>query len=149
MTTVEESRNRLYAKPHYLVEIALGNSGPTLYLSDRTITVGSRIYEDYLRDLSGIGVELKRGTSGGLNADIALSFKNDRHQSYDYLIELGDVYPFEGAECTIKEVYLDDDGNPSAAETVFSGLLDEPADIDLLSFRCSVSSMEMKADRKW
>lgn len=149
MTTVEESRNRPFAKPVYLVEIALRNSGPTLFLSDRTITVGSQLYEDYLRDLSGIGLELERATSGGLNADVTLSFRNDRYQSYGYLIELAETYPFEGAQCKIKEAYLGDDGNPSDAETVFAGLLDEPGDIDLLSFRCSMSSMETRADKKW
>lgn len=149
MTTVAESRDRPRANPVCLIEIALKNSGPTLYLSDRNLTVGAQRYEDYLRDLSGIGGEIKRATSGGLNADITLSFKNDRYQGYDYLIEIGDVYPFEGAVCVIKEVYLDDAGNASDAETVFKGVLDEPGDIDLSGFQCSVSSMELAADNKW
>jgi hypothetical protein len=152
MPTVGESRGRPYAKPVYLVEVALGNSGPTLYLSDRNITVGTNRYEDYLRDLSGIAEGLERSASGWLNADVTLSFKNDRYLSYEYLIEMGETYPFEGAECVIKEVYLDD---PSAGSShggpveLFRGVLDEPEHIDLLFFRCALSGMDRRADRQW
>lgn len=152
MTTVSESRGRPYAKPVYLVEVALRNSGPTLYLSDRNITVGAQRYEDYLRDLSGIAEGLERAASGGLNADITLSFKNDRYLSYEHLIEMGETYPFEGAECVIKEVYLDDPSaglGHSGPVELFRGVLDEPELIDLLSFRCALSGMDRKADRQW
>ncbi|MDA8087428.1 MAG: hypothetical protein M0Z75_12075, partial [Nitrospiraceae bacterium] len=35
-------------EPVYLVQITLRNGGPTLYLSDRNITVGNQRYESYL-----------------------------------------------------------------------------------------------------
>ncbi|MDP2168406.1 MAG: phage tail protein [Thermodesulfovibrionales bacterium] len=134
--------------PIYLIEVTLKNNGPTLYFSDRGIEIGSRIYEDYLKDLSGIGEELKRVSSVGLNADIQLDFKNDKWQAYNYLIEAGDTYPFEGAECLIKEIYLD--GNDfSEPVTLFKGVLDSPDDIDLMGFKCKVSSMPYAKDRGW
>jgi hypothetical protein len=143
------ARDRSRLKPAYLLEISLKNGGPTLYFSDRNIEVSEQKYEDYLEDLSGIGEEIKRATSEGINADITLSFKNDRFRSYSYLIEIGESYPFEGAEVVIKEVYLDDDGVPSDVEVIFKGVLDEPKDIDLMGFKCSVSSMEFHKDRLW
>ncbi|GAB4389055.1 MAG: hypothetical protein Kow0025_12080 [Thermodesulfovibrionales bacterium] len=137
------------ARPVCLVEITLGNSGPVLYFSDRGVSVGGRAYEDYLEDLSGVGDELRRADSGGLNPAVTLRFRNDRYGPYGYLIEVGEEHPFEGAECVIKEAYLDDAGAPSEAETVFKGVLDEPRDIDLAGFTCSVSSMLMRADKEW
>jgi hypothetical protein len=167
-TTVEEARARPRLEPVYLVGIELKGSGevfrnyafettafqagpvpPKLNFSDRNIKVGSYFYECYLEDLSGLGEELRRTTSGALNADITLRFRNDPYSTYDHLIEIGDTYPFEGALCVIREVYLDDDGTPSNAVTVFQGVLDEPRDVDLMGFTCKVSSMEFAADRRW
>lgn len=149
MTTIAEARGTNRLKPVFLVEITLGNSGPTLYLSDRNLTVAGQRYEDYLGDLSGLAEEVRRAESGGLNSDITLSFRNDRFQGYDYLIEMGETYPFEGAACVIKEVCLDDADNTSETETLFKGVLEEARDIDLIGFRCKVSSMLMKADKQW
>ncbi len=149
MTTIAQARDKDRARPVYLMEITLLNSGPTLYFSDGNITVGGQRYEDYLGDLSGLGEDIRRSDSEGLNANINLGFKNDRYKAYTYLVELGETYPFEGAEVTIKETYLDAAGVPSDAETVFKGALDEPRDIDLMGFACRVSSVEFRADLKY
>ena len=142
-------RNYPRIEPIYIVEIALKNSGPTLYLSDRNITFGGQAYENYIKDISGIEGEISRVDSAALNTDITITFKNDPYASYDYLVEIGDTYPFEGAECLIREVYLDDDDNPSDIVTIFKGVIDEPQDIDLLSFQCKVSSMMFQKDKQW
>jgi len=142
-------RDRSRYKPAYLVEITLKNGGPTLYFSDRNINADGTLYEDYLDDLSGLGDELRRLDSSALNADITLRFKNDKYKGYNYLIEIGDTYPFEGAVCVIKETALDDSGTPSIPETVFKGALDEPSAIDLMGFTCRVSSMPYVKDRAW
>jgi len=120
----------------YLVEIGLRNNAPMLYLSTENILVGSEIYEDYISEVSGIGGE-----------EITLRFKNEPWRSYNYLIEAGVDYPFIGADCTIKEVYIDDDGNLSTPLILFKGVLDEPYDIDMVSFKCKVLSPIYYKDR--
>jgi hypothetical protein len=142
--SIIQAREKLYTTPIYLLEITLKNSGPTLYFSDRNVTVSGQIYEDYLEALSDIGKELRRASSQGNNYDIVLKFKNDKYLTHDYLILIGETYPFEGATCTIKEVYLDN-GTLSAVETVFVGQLDEPRNINLLNFECNISSKEFIA----
>jgi len=150
MTTISQMRDRPRAKPVYLVEIALKNSGPVLYFSDRNIVVGGQNYEAYLNDLSGIEDEVRRLSTEGLNANIDLAFRNDKYKTYNYLIEIGDTYPFEGAECVIKETYLGDDDLPAqSTATLFKGVLDEPGDIDLMGFKCRVSSSIYAKDRNW
>ena len=146
MTLVAQARDRDRLHPVYLVEIVLLNSGPTLYLSDRNITVGGQDYEDYMDGLSGLGSELERLDSSGLNSALTLGFKNDKYQAYNYLIEIGGAYPIELATVTLKECYLDAAGTPSDTEVVFKGVLDEPRKIDLMRFTCMVTSMEFKAD---
>ncbi|MBI5057009.1 MAG: hypothetical protein HZB61_10385 [Nitrospirae bacterium] len=137
-------RNRL--NHIYLIEITLKNSGPTLYFSDRNITVGGQIYENYLSSLDGLGDEIRRATSESLNTNIKLNFKNDRYKGYQFLILIDDTYPFTGAEMVAKEVYLDDNNNPSEAFLIFKGTLDEPRDIDEQKFICAISSMEYRKD---
>ncbi len=129
-------------------EIAVGDS-VILYVSDRNIEIDSHNYEDYLSDLSGLGEEIKRATSEGLNPDINLKFKNDKWRSNNYLIEIGDTYSWEGSVTTIKEVYFDDNDNPTESLIIFKGTLDEPQNIDLMSFECSVSSMVMTKDSQF
>jgi len=136
-------------KPVYLIEITLQNSGPVLYFSDRNITVGSQIYENYLESLSGLGRQLRRRNSETLNLDIDFTFKNQRYKNYSFLIEIGDTYPFEGAETTIKKVYLDDDNTPSDVEIIEKVVLDEPSDIDLMSFNCKASAVPYAKDELW
>ncbi len=147
--SVATFRDKPRVEPIYLVEITLKNSGPTLYFSDRNILVGSHQYENYIKEISGIEGEINRIDSSFLNSDINIIFKNDRYASYDYLILMGDTYPFEGAECRIKETYLDDNDNPSDTVTIFCGVIDEPKDIDLLNFQCSVSSIIFSKDKLW
>jgi hypothetical protein len=144
-----QAREREYAEPVFLVDIELLNSGPTLYFSDRLVTVGAQAYEDYVDDLSGLGDELRRQDSGALNADFTIRLRNDRYRTYEHLITMGDTYPFDGAEVTVKETYLDSDGTPSAAETLFKGVIDNLRNIDLLWFEARVSSRPFHDDRKW
>jgi hypothetical protein len=140
---------RSRARSVWLVEIRLLNSGPTLYLSDRNVTVQGQRYEYYLDDLSGLGEELRRADSGGLNADIALVFDNGRYQGYNRLVEIGETYPFDGAGVTIKAAYLDDDGTLLDLETVYKGVIEGPTGITPLAFECRVSSLEFFSDRAW
>lgn len=144
MTTVARALDR--ARPVYLIEISLQNSGPALYLSDRNITVDGRLYEDYILSVETASEEALRTTSSGLNSPLKIGFKNERWRSYAYLIEAGETYPFEGARLLLKETCLDDSGTPASPETVFVGRLDAPQDIDLMGFSCGVSSMEYVAD---
>lgn len=140
-------RSRL--KVVYFLDITLQNSGPTLHISDSNIVINGQRYELYLMDLSGLGEEIERSTSKGLNPDIDLTFLNDRIQDKNHLIKLGDTYPFEGAECVIKEAYLDDNDVPSEEVTIFKGNLDEPRDVEPLSFSCGVSSALIIKDRQF
>ncbi|MDA8090077.1 MAG: hypothetical protein M0Z61_07630, partial [Nitrospiraceae bacterium] len=67
MTTILQARDSSRIKPVCLVQVTLKNSGPTLYFSDRNITVSGQLYEDYLHDLSGVAQELKRADSTASN----------------------------------------------------------------------------------
>ena len=140
-------------KPVYLVQLSLKNGGPTLYLSDRSITVGDRVYESYLNDLSGLARELKRQDSTAKNVDLELSFRNDNISyggaDYAHLIELGQNYPFETAVCAIYETAYDASGFPAQPELVFKGVLDCPREIDLMGFKCKVSTMPEFMDARW
>lgn len=98
----------------YLVEIGLLNGGPTLYFSDRNVVAGGINYENYVEAVDGITEEVKRSDSTFLNPSISIKFRNKRFLTHDYLIEIGDSYPFDGADCTIKELrYID---SPEASE---------------------------------
>lgn len=149
--SIVRMRERTRLRPVYLVEIALQNSGPTLYLSDRNITIGDtpQTYENYIHNISEIAEEIERATSEGLNPEIQIEFYNGKFQAYNYLIEIGDTYPFEGAVITIKEIYLDDDGVASVIDTIFKGALDEPRDIDLMQFSCAASSLPFWKDKQF
>lgn len=144
MTTAARSLDR--ARPVYLIEIALQNCGPTLYFSDRNITVDGRLYEDYVSSVETATEEALRTTSSALNSALAIGFRNERWRSYAYLIEVGETYPFEGGRLKLKETYLNDAGLPTGPETVFVGRLDAPEAIDLMGFKCGVSSMEYVSD---
>jgi len=149
MTTCAQARARDRAEPVYLVEIELKNSGATLYLAERNITAGGMRYEDYLLEIDGVEDELLRASSDTFNAEVTLRLRNDRYGAYEYLILLGETYPFEGAVCTIKETYLDGASMPSAPETVFRGVLDEPRQIDLMGMVLTVSDMSFAADLRF
>ncbi|MEJ2183373.1 MAG: phage tail protein [Nitrospirota bacterium] len=147
MTTISEARDRDRASPVLLVEVALLGAGPTLRFSDRNVTVEGLLYEDYLEDLSGLGEELRRADSQGLNAFVTLRFRNEPCQGHAHLVEVGEAHPFEGAPVIIKEAYLDEDGEATGAEALFSGVLEEPREIDLMGFTCRVSSLPSHKDR--
>lgn len=150
MTENNVARHRVSVTPTYLIEITLlGTSPPTLYFSDKNITIDSQIYLDFIDSLDGIGGELKLLTSDNLNSDISISFKNDPFQTYGYLSQIGDVYPFDGASCTIKECYKLIDGSYTDPETLFVGVLDEPRDITLVGFSCNVSDKIIALDEKF
>jgi hypothetical protein len=148
MTT--ETRSKVNLTPIYLVEIGLlGTGAPTLYFADRNLTVSSQDYLDFIDSIDGISEELSFLTSSGLNADITINFKNETFQTYTYLIQIGDTYPFDGAVCTIKEVYKKQDGTYTTPETLFVGVLDELENINLSSFSCNVSDKIISADEKY
>jgi hypothetical protein len=149
MTTVAEARNRINVSPIYLIEITLLNSGPTLYFSDRPVTISSQEYEDYIDSIDGIAEDISFLTSESLNSDITINFKNEPYLTHSYLIQIGDTYPFDGATCTIKEVYKLHDGTYSDVETIFVGILDEPENINLVGFSCNVSDKVISADEKY
>jgi hypothetical protein len=148
MSTILQARDGSRIKPVYLLVIVLENSGDTLYLSDREITVGGNRYQSYLLNMTEIGEQLQRANSEGLNSNLTLNFKNDAYGAHPYLIQKGTLTPFEGATCTISEVYLDDIGTASDAEVLYVGVLDNPKSIDLMRFSCMVSSAEFQADRQ-
>jgi hypothetical protein len=136
--------------PAYLVEIKLKGDGPTLYLSDRNISTTAHMYQDYIVDISGPAYKAARSSSEASNSEIILSFKNDRYGDSDFLVELDDTYPFEGAECTIRDAHLGDDFTLSAVgEVMFSGVLEGPYDVDLMGFKCRALGMEHLADKSW
>lgn len=153
MTTILQARDSSRIKPVCLVQVTLKNSGPTLYFSDRNITVSGQLYEDYLHDLSGVAQELKRADSTASNVNIELAFRNDKisYNGTDYasLITLGQAYPFETSVCQIYETYLDGNQNPSDTVLIFKGALDCPANVDLMGFKCKVSTMPMYMDARW
>ena len=68
------------------------------------------IYEDYILGIKGLKEAVNRRDSSALNVSLEIQFKNDPWQTYDRLVELGEVYPFEGAAVSIYEVYRDKDG---------------------------------------
>lgn len=140
--SVLQARNNAKITPILLVEITLKNSGGIHYFSDRNIKVGTQQYDDYIANTVSLNEELRREDSIALNSDISLQFKNDKYKTYDYLILIGDTYPFENAKCVIKEVYMLESGSLSDTETLFVGYLDSPQDIDLLKFICKISSAE-------
>ena len=148
MTTVAELRDRTRANQIYLVEIALrGVGAPTLYLAMLEITVGAQDYQRYIDSITGLDDSYGVLTGSQVNVSINIVFLNDEYGGNDFLIEIGDTYPFEGADCTIKEVYLDDDGVPSTAKTVYKGVLDEPANINKLTFNTAVSDKAVRASQ--
>ncbi len=148
MAGIDEARAMCWAEPVYLVEVGLLASGPTLYLSDRQVTVEGQLYEDYLHELSGLGAELRRRDAHGLNTALELSFKNDPWGAYAFLVEAFEDYPMDGAEVMVSEVLLDTDGLPSGTAVLFRGVLEEPREIDLMGFRCRACGMEFAADNR-
>jgi hypothetical protein len=153
MPTIEQARDNSRIKPVYLVEIDLLNSGPTLYFSDRIISVGGQAYEPFIDMITGLSQALERSSAQFTNSAISIKFKNDPYINsgtpFAFLSLLGDTYPFQGASLTLKRTYLDDDNSPSDVETVFVGVLDPPMDINLVEFVCSVSSAELEADKSY
>ena len=149
--TAAELRDRQKLKPALLAEITLLNSGPTLYLADRTLpaAISGQLYEHYIKEINGLSEEVKRNDSTFLNSPISITFLNDKWAGYNYLIEAGSTYPFEGATVTIKEVLIDDDGTMATPVTVFKGALDEPRDIDLMQFTCKVSTTLYAKSRRF
>lgn len=147
--SVAAARDNNRAEPVYLVEIQLKNGGPMLYFATRNIIVAGQIYEDYIDAISGLGSQVKRADSSFMNSQTTIQFSNDRYRTYGRLIEIAEDYPFTTADCTIKELYLDAAGNQSAVETVDSGKLDSPKNIDKLKFSCQMSNRLFVAGQQW
>lgn len=149
MPTAAELRDRERLNVVWLVEITLKNSGPILYLSTKNIIVGGQPYEDYIEAISGMELQVNRLDSHFQNQDILITFNNDAYSGYNYLIEAGETYPFEGATCVIKECLLDDSNTPATPTIIYKGYLDEPRKIDINRFECSVSSIFFWLARRW
>lgn len=147
--SIAQARDNNRAEPVYLIEIQLKNSGPMLYFATRNIIVAGQIYEDFIESISGLGSEVKRVDSSFMNSQTTITFNNDRFRAYTRLIEIAEVYPITTADCTIKELYLDAQGNQSAVETVDSGKLDSPKNIDKLKFSCQMSNRLFVAGQQW
>ena len=106
MVTLAEARSKIHVRPIFIFDIALlGDSAPTLYFSDRNVTVGGNDYEDFIDNMPDIQEEVRFINSSGLNSDITIVFKNDKYETKDYLIQFTETYPFNGATVTIQEVY--------------------------------------------
>ncbi len=148
MADIDEARAFDRAEPVCLVEVGLLNSGPTLYFSDRQVTVEGQLYEGYLHDLSGLGSELRRRDAYGLNTALELGFSNDPWGAYAFLVEAFEDYPVDGAAVVVSEVLMDSAGTPSTAATLFKGVLEEPREIDLRGFRCRACGVEFAADNR-
>lgn len=142
------SEARVSVRPVYLVEIALQASGPVLYFSDRNVTVGGQVYEDYIASVTTPAEEALRPTSESLNAPLSIEFRNEPWRGFARLIEAGAEHPFEGGRCTLSEAYIDDAGVCGTPVTLFIGTLDAPAEIDLQGFTCAVSALDYGADNK-
>lgn len=153
MKTLTATQKKLLERrrltPVILVDIALQNSGPTLYLSDRQITVSGVVYEKYIKNVKSIDEDLSRITSESMNSDVTILFDNQQFRSFSHLAAIGSTYPFEGSITTIKELYLDDDNSQSEVLTIFKGALDEPKNVNLIDFQCSVSSLPYYNDSLW
>ncbi|MDO8282704.1 MAG: hypothetical protein Q7U10_08830 [Thermodesulfovibrionia bacterium] len=142
------ANGKLYSA--YLLDITLqGTGAPTLHISDRTITVSGVTYQNYLKDLSGLGEEIDRANSEGRNADITLVFKNKPYLTYNFFIQIGSTYPFEGALITIKEILINDLNVPGEPITIHMGVLDEAQDVDTLSFTYQASSLWKLKDEQF
>jgi hypothetical protein len=140
---IERFRDMPRAEPVCLVEIELKNSGPVLYFSDRAVSAMGQDYEDYLVEITGL-------TAGdNISTAATVSFKNDRFGPYESLIDIAEDYPFEGAAITVKEVYLDVDGEASEVVTILKGTLAAPRDIDLMGFSCEARPLAHSKDRQW
>ena len=140
-------RERRRAKIVWLVDVELlGSGAPVLRLSNRNLEYNIYRYEKYILKVSGIARQLSRLDSDSLNSPVSILFENRPFMAFDYLIEAGQTYPFEGARCTVSALHLDDDGNPTEAEIVFVGVLDEPQSITKKEFSCMASSVEFFSD---
>ncbi len=146
---IGEARSRPYLEPVYLVEITLGNSGPTLYLSERNISAGGQLYEAYLKDLSGISNQAGRSTRKIPASPVQIILLNDEFKTYNYLAGIGDTYPFEGAGCVIKEAYMDDSGSASDSVVLFKGIITAVREIGLSEFTCEAVSMPFAMESFW
>src|SRR3990172_13054957 len=140
----DQLRERRRLNPRYLLDITLGNSGPTLHFSTRDIMVEGVQYERYIHSLSGIEEEINRSDSTFRNTDLTIFFLNRPYMAYTFLSEVEATYPFSGAVIVISETYLDDNGIPCAPDVIFKGVMDTPYDIDLMRFSVKVSSMLTK-----
>ena len=140
-------RNRRRAKIVWLVDVELlGAGAPVLRLSNRNLEYSIYRYQRYILAVTGIARELSRVDSDSLNSPVTVRFQNRPFMAFDFLIEAGETYPFEGAKVTISALHLDDDNLPTEAEIVFVGVLDEPRGITKREFTCRASSVEFFAD---
>jgi hypothetical protein len=153
--TAAEARKAGHAEIVILAEISLLNSGPTLYLADRTVTIGAQRYEDYLAECPDITEECKREDSTGQNADVELIIKNDPYETYSHLVKIGEDHPWVGATVAIKETYVVRPDYPGAVPeyttpvTLFAGVCRAPEEITTRSFKLNCQSWAEHRDQTY
>lgn len=132
--------DRPYIQPIYFFHLLL--SGLTLYFSDRNFFYNGQNYEDYFSDLSDIGNEI-RSLGGYNNAQLTLKLKNQRIRSYNYLIELFDIYPSEKKyiECYKLMIDTGETFGSDVSTKIFKGEMGQPYDVDEIEFKIDCSSM--------
>jgi hypothetical protein len=140
--SASEARDRSRAQPIVLVEIQTLNGGPLLRLADRNVMIGGVQYADYVQAITGAGDTLDRGTAIFQNSNVQMTFKNDPWDAFQFLSDLSEAYPFEGAPVTVLVTYLDDDGTPATPEVIFVGNLDSPGGITTASLTCTANCRE-------
>ena len=153
MSEITEARESVRVEPVYLVEITLmGEGAPVMRFSQRLLEAGGHLYEPYLMDVAGIGQTLARRGEGNTHHGISMRLDNLPWRGYDRLIEAGDEYPFEGAQCLLSECYMVDDGaagsEPTEVELLCRGILESPTGADLSGFTCGLLSLQYRADIK-
>lgn len=140
-------RERRRAHIAWLVDVQLLAPGaPLLKFSDINIDYVTDRYDRYIMAIGGVAQELERASSDSLNSPINITFRNGPWRAFSNLIEVGETYPFEGAAVTVKSVHLDDEKNPTDAEIIFQGILEEPRAITRRDFTCRAASVEFIAD---
>lgn len=144
---IAEGRGLLSAEPVYLIDISLNSGADTLRFSDRDFSYLGTQYQTYIQEVRGLGDQVSSRDSKTLNSRVEIVFRNEAFRALDYLIQLGDSTPFEGADVTINELYILPDGNYTSAEVVFRGALENPRKIDRLTFSCQASSLEFHRAR--
>lgn len=148
MTTALQAKDRARLAPVRMVEIALADSGPTLYLADRAVLVQGQQYEDYLIDVGEIATACSILGGCATGSPVQVRMKNDPYAGYQSLAAIEAAHPFTGARCVLKQAYLSHAGEPSEPEVVFEGIAQGPVEIGPMGLTCVLWPMDRAADNE-